>query len=93
MLEDKCDCEVARLGGDDPIKLFKRVISIDPDNPYGHAYLLFAMEDAGGYTVKQLADVSAKWSDVAINYGVQGQPELAMAYLTRYIKMEEKSNG
>jgi hypothetical protein len=48
------------------------------------------MEDAGGYTIKQLADVSAKWHEAAVTYKYQGQNALALAYLTKYIKMEER---
>lgn len=94
LIEDKCDREVAKLNGQDPVKLFERVIQLDPDNPYGYAYLLFAMEDSGCYTIKQMADVSAKWHDAAIAYRYQGQNALAMAYLTKYVKLEtEVSDG
>jgi hypothetical protein len=87
MLDDKCDSEVAKLHGEDPIELFTRVTQVDPENPYGYAYLLFAMEDTGGYTIKQLADVSSKWSDAAIAYGLQGQPEFAMMTFSKYMRM------
>lgn len=91
ILTDKCDREVAKATtGDTPIKLFTRASQIDPDNPYPYAYLLFAMEDEGGYTVKELADVSAKWYEAAVAYKSQGQDALAMAYLMRYKKIEEK---
>ena len=73
---------------------FKRVTVLDPDNPYGHAYLLFMLEDIGGYTNQQLADVSARWSDAAIKYKYQAQDALSMAYLTHYVKnLEQAESG
>ena len=90
MLEDKCDREVSALEGNSPLKSFTRVTQIDPTNPYAWAYLLFAMEDTGGYTIKQLAGVAGKWHETAIVYRVQGQNALAMMWFTKYIKTMEK---
>ena len=90
LIEDPIDREVAIANGLDPVKSFTRVTQIDPANPYGYAYLLFAMEDNGTYTVAQLTDVAAKWSEAAIAYKYQGQPALALAYFTKYVKLKER---
>ena len=93
MLEDKCDCEVAAMSGQNPVKSFTRVTQIDPRNPYGWAYLLFAMEDAGSYSIDQLLAVADKWHVSAADFKYQGQSAFAMMYFTRYIKLKERINN
>ena len=73
---------------------FKRVTELDPTSPYGWCYLLFIMEDIGGYTNQQLADICAKWHQCAVKYKYQGQDAMAIMFLSRYIKkMEPVENG
>ena len=69
-----------------------RVTKLDSDNPYGWAYMLFIMEDIGGFTAGQLADTAAKWTEAAIKYKYQGQDALATSYLLRYVKIYEKGD-
>jgi hypothetical protein len=69
---------------------FKRVVSMDPENPYGLCYLLFTMEDQGGYTVQQLADMAARWHVTAEKYRYQGQDAMAIMSFSRYIKKLEQ---
>ena len=90
MLEDACDREVAAKEGRSPIKSFTRVVQIDPKSPYGWAYLLFAMEDAGSFTVDQLLQTADKWHEAAIEYRYQGQNAFAMMYFTRYMKIKQR---
>jgi hypothetical protein len=66
---------------------FRRVTEIDPQNPYGWAYLLFMMEDIGNSTIQQLADVAARWYECAVKYKYQGQDALALMSFSRYVKL------
>jgi hypothetical protein len=90
MIEDRCDLEVGASQGATPLKLFTRVTQIDPKNPYGWAYLLFAMEDAGNFTIDQLLDVAERWHETAVEYKHQGQNAFAMMYFTRYMKIKNR---
>jgi tetratricopeptide (TPR) repeat protein len=72
------------------LSAFKRLTEIEPENPYTWAYYLFAIEDAGGYSIQELADVSAKWHEAALSYKIQGQPSLSIQFFSKYIKMLEK---
>lgn len=90
MLEDKCDREVSSKIGDTPMKSFTRVTEIDPANPYGWAYLLFAMEDGGGFDAERLTLVASRWHEAAVVYRHQGQNAFAMMYFTKYMKLMEK---
>jgi hypothetical protein len=89
MMEDKCDREVSLKAGDTPLKSFIRVTEIDPTNPYGWAYLLFAMEDAG-FSIEHLLLVADKWHETAMVYKHQGQNAFAIMYFTKYMKTMEK---
>jgi hypothetical protein len=71
------------------LKSFQRLVELEPSNPYACAYCLFAMEDDGTFTVQELADMSARWSEAAIKYRYQGQDALSMAYFTKYMKRIE----
>ena len=66
---------------------FKRVAEIDPQNPYAWAYLLFAMEDSGDYTIQQLADVAARWHECAAKFKYHGLDALSIIWFSKYIKM------
>jgi hypothetical protein len=85
LIEDPVDRAVAISNGADPVKSFTRVTQIDPKNPYGYAYLLFAMEDAGTYTIDQLLAVADGWHTAAVEYKHQGQNAFAMMYFNRYM--------
>ena len=73
-----------------PLKSFVRVTQLEPKNPYGWAYLLFAMEDLGEFTINQLLDIANKWHERALEFGYQGQNAFAMIYFTKYMKLKTK---
>jgi hypothetical protein len=73
---------------------FKRVAELDPENPYAHAYLLFAMEDSMDYTIQQLADRAALWHSSAVKFKHHGLDALSIIWFSKYIKMlEPVENG
>ena len=70
-------------------RLFTSVIQVEPDNPYGYIYLLFAQEDLG-YPVERLLSTCDKLIEVATKKNIHGLTGIADAMMLGFLRTAEK---
>jgi hypothetical protein len=82
----------ARILQFDPVaaeKCFSTVIQIEPDNPYGYVYLLFALEDIGS-PLGRLLFVCNKFVEVAHKKSIHGLEGISKEMMVQYLFKAEK---
>jgi hypothetical protein len=70
-------------------KCFSTVVQIEPDNPYGYVYLLFALEDLGA-PLGKLLTVCNKFVETAHNKSIHGLEGISKEMMVQYLFKAEK---
>ena len=69
-------------------ELFSSVVQIEPNNPYGLIYLLFALEDSGSPMCKRVMTCN-KLVEVADKKPIHGLSGISKSMMIEYIKKVE----
>jgi len=67
---------------------FRRVIELDPNNPYGYAYLLFALED-NARPLSMLLTICSKFVEVAEKKRIHGLDGLSKMMFNQYLSAHQ----
>jgi hypothetical protein len=84
--------EGAKLFKTDPKRaesLFRTVVQIEPDNPYGWLYLLFTQEDTG-QPLSALVTTCSKLISVAVKKPIHGLDGLSKQIMAGYLQHAEE---